>query len=72
MSTLKTFLTELGTNAQLLEDYKADPVATMQAAGLTQEEIDAVQNVNMDKIKSLLGEDGDYLLVVHNINEHCL
>lgn len=72
MSTLNKFLTELGTNAKLLEDYKAEPVTTMKAAGLTHEEIDAVQNVDMAKVKELSGDGGEYPVIVHNVKEHNL
>ena len=53
MSTLNKFLTELGTNAKLMEDYKAEPVATMEAAGLNDEEINAVQSNDTEKVKEL-------------------
>lgn len=72
MSTLNKFLTELGTNAKLLEAYKDDPVATMTAAGLSDEEIDAVQNVDLAKIKELTGESNTYGVIVHHVKEHNL
>lgn len=72
MSTLNKFLTELGTNAKLMEDYKAEPVATMKAAGLNDNEIDAVQHADMAKVKELIGDGGEYPVVVHNVKEHNL
>ncbi len=73
MSKLKDFLKELGTNAQLLEDYKQDPDKTMQDYGLTQEEIDAVCNLDMPKIKSIIGDkESDYYTIVINKHEHGL
>ena len=72
MSTLNTFLTKLGTDAKLLEDYKAEPVATMKAAGLNDEEIHAVQNADIAKVKQLAGDGGEYPVVVHNVKEHNL
>ncbi|GAA4356219.1 hypothetical protein [Kangiella marina] len=71
MSTLNKFLTELGTNAKLMEAYKAEPVATMEAAGLNDDEINAVQHADMDKVKELTG-GGEYAVVVHNVKEHNL
>ena len=71
MSTLNKFLTELGTNAKLMEDYKAEPVATMKASGLSDEEIGAVQSNDAEKVKELTG-GGEYAVVVHNVKEHNL
>lgn len=71
MSTLNKFLTELGTNAKLMEDYKTEPVATMKAAGLNDEEISAVQSNDTAKVKELTG-GGEYAVVVHNVKEHNL
>lgn len=72
MSTLNKFLSELGTDAKLLEEYKAEPVTTMKAAGLTQEEIEAIQNNDKDKVKKLTGETGVYPVIVHHVKEHNL
>lgn len=70
MSKLKDFLKELGTNAELLEDYKKDPVKTMQDYGLTEEEIKAISNLDMPKIRSLIGDDCDYYTIVIHHDEH--
>ncbi|MRX28602.1 hypothetical protein [Kangiella sp. HZ709] len=70
MSKLKEFLKEIGCNAELLERYKEDPIKTMKHYGLSQEEIDAVCKLDMDKIKELVGDECDYLTIIHHIDEH--
>ncbi len=70
MSKLKEFLKEIGCNAELLECYKKDPVKTMQNYGLSEEEIEAVRKLDMDKIKELVGDECDYLTIIHHIDEH--
>ncbi|MFB2652105.1 hypothetical protein [Shewanella seohaensis] len=70
MSALSDFFTQLGQDAQLLEDYKQNPEAVMRAHGLTDEEINAVMTGDMEKLKALSG-DQDYqafLLVNHGNN----
>lgn len=70
MSVLSDFFTQLGQDAQLMEDYKQNPEAVMRAHGLTDEEINAVMKGDMEKLKVLNG-DQDYqafLLVNHGNN----
>ncbi|ASK68487.1 hypothetical protein AAEH92_02325 [Shewanella xiamenensis] len=70
MSALSDFFTQLGQDAQLMEDYKQNPEAVMRAHGLTDEEINAVMTGDMEKLKTLSG-DQDYqafLLVNHGNN----
>ncbi|MFB2643962.1 hypothetical protein ACE02D_16870 [Shewanella bicestrii] len=70
MSALSDFFTQLGQDAQLMEDYKQNPEAVMRAYGLTDEEINAVMTGDMEKLKTLSG-DQDYqafLLVNHGNN----
>jgi len=70
MSALSDFITQLGQDAQLMEDYKQNPEAVMRAYGLTDEEINAVMTGDMEKLKTLSG-DQDYqafLLVNHGNN----
>lgn len=67
MSALSDFFTQLGQDAQLMEDYKQNPQVVMLAYGLSIDEITAVMTGDMKKLKSLSGE-GDYqsfLLVNH-------
>ncbi|MDG5898410.1 hypothetical protein E2650_00520 [Shewanella xiamenensis] len=70
MFALSDFFTLLGQDAQLMEDYKQNPEAVMRAHGLTDEEINAVMTGDMEKLKTLSG-DQDYqafLLVNHGNN----
>ncbi|TNE61755.1 MAG: hypothetical protein EP335_15145 [Alphaproteobacteria bacterium] len=59
MSNLANFLKQMGTDSALRENYVADPDGTMQSAGLTQEEMDAVKAGDKDKIRELTGSNGD-------------
>lgn len=59
MSALSDFFTQLGQDAQLMEDYKQNPEVVMRAHGLTDEEINAVMTGDMEKLKTLSG-DQDY------------
>lgn len=70
MSALSDFFTQLGQNAQLMEDYKQDPEAVMRAHGLTDEEITAVMTGDMEKLKNLSGDESyqSFLLVNHGNN----
>ena len=70
MSKFKEFLKELGTNAELMESYKQDPHKTMKKSGLNSKEIEAIHNVDMAKIKSLLGDESDYYTIVIHKHEH--
>lgn len=67
MFTLSDFFTQLGQDAQFMEDYKQNPEVVMLAYGLSIEEMTAVMTGDLKKLKSLSG-DGDYqsfLLVNH-------
>ncbi|ABI39842.1 conserved hypothetical protein [Shewanella sp. MR-4] len=70
MSALSDFFTQLGQDAQLMEDYKQDPEAVMRAHGLTDEEINAVMTGDMEKLKTLSGDQDfqAFLLVNHGNN----
>ena len=70
MSALSDFFTQLGQDAQLMEDYKQDPEAVMRAHGLTDEEITAVMTGDMEKLKNLSGDESyqSFLLVNHGNN----
>lgn len=67
MSALSDFFTQLGQDAQLMEDYKQDPEAVMRAHGLTDEEITAVMTGDMEKLKNLSGDESyqSYLVISH-------
>uniref|UniRef100_UPI0039A3F8D4 Extradiol ring-cleavage dioxygenase LigAB LigA subunit domain-containing protein n=1 Tax=Shewanella oneidensis TaxID=70863 RepID=UPI0039A3F8D4 len=56
MSGLSDFFTQLGQDAQLMEDYKQNPEAVMRAHGLTDEQINAVMTGDMEKLKTLSGD----------------
>lgn len=70
MSALSDFFTQLGQDAQLMEDYKQDPEAVMRVHGLTDEEINAVMAGDMEKLKTLSGDQDfqAFLLVNHGNN----
>ncbi|MCL1089094.1 hypothetical protein L2744_05620 [Shewanella profunda] len=70
MSTLSDFFTQLGQDAQLMEEYQQNPEAVMRAHGLSDEEIDAVMSGDLDKLKSLSGDENyqTFLLVNHGNN----
>ncbi|MGL5667219.1 MAG: hypothetical protein ACRDD9_13910 [Shewanella sp.] len=63
MFALSDFFTQLGQDAQLMEDYKQNPQVVMLAYGLSIDEITAVMTGDMKKLKSLNG-DGDYQFFV--------
>jgi hypothetical protein len=67
MSALSDFFTQLGQDAQLMEDYQQDPEAVMRAHGLTDEEITAVMTGDMEKLKNLSGDEDyqSYLIISH-------
>ncbi|WP_198782758.1 MULTISPECIES: hypothetical protein [Shewanella] len=67
MSALSDFFTQLGQDAQLMEDYQQDPEAVMRAHGLTDEEITAVMTGDMEKLKNLSGDENyqSYLIISH-------
>lgn len=53
---LTDFLIQLSTDAQRLERFEADPNGTMDAAGLSAEERQAVISRNPDVIRKQLGQ----------------
>lgn len=67
MSALSDFFTQLGQDAQLMEDYQQDPEAVMRAHGLTDEEITAVMTGDMEKLKNLSGDENyqSYVIISH-------
>lgn len=61
MSKLLELMRELGSNAALAEEYKADPDAVMQQAGLSVEECRALREKDYEAIKRLTGlNDGQF------------
>ncbi|MFB2729966.1 MULTISPECIES: hypothetical protein [Shewanella] len=70
MSALSDFFTQLGQDAQLMEDYKQNPEAVMRAHGLTDEEINAVMTGDIEKLKVLNGDQNyqTFVLVNHGNN----
>ncbi|QDF75979.1 MULTISPECIES: hypothetical protein [Shewanella] len=68
MSKLSDFFQKLGSDAALLEAYKADPEGVMQDNGLSDEEIAAVMSGDKEQIDSLSGDSSDtqaYLIVTN-------
>ncbi|MCL1040789.1 hypothetical protein ACNPKB_10865 [Shewanella marisflavi] len=68
MSKLSDFFQKLGSDAALLEAYKADPEGVMQDYGLSDEEIAAVMSGDKEQIDSLSGDSSDtqaYLIVTN-------
>ncbi|ASJ97442.1 hypothetical protein [Shewanella marisflavi] len=68
MSKLSDFFQKLGSDAALLEAYKADPEGVMQNYGLSDEEIAAVMSGDKEQIDSLSGDSSDtqaYLIVTN-------
>ncbi|MFV7770927.1 hypothetical protein [Shewanella marisflavi] len=68
MSKLSDFFQILGSDAALLEAYKADPEGVMQDYGLSDEEIAAVMSGDKEQIDSLSGDSSDtqaYLIVTN-------
>ncbi|QKK01567.1 MAG: hypothetical protein HND55_02205 [Pseudomonadota bacterium] len=57
MSELTRLLMELGENAKLHDAYVADPKTVMQERGLTEEEIRAMLDKDLDTIRKLSGLD---------------
>ncbi|WP_088210568.1 hypothetical protein [Shewanella sp. Shew256] len=70
MSALSDFFTQLGQDAQLMEDYKQNPEAVMRAHGLTDVEINAVMTGDIEKLKVLNGDQNyqTFVLVNHGNN----
>ncbi|MCG9720651.1 hypothetical protein [Shewanella sp. Isolate7] len=68
MSKLSDFFQKLGSDAALLEAYKADPKGVMKANGLTDEEIQAVLSGDKAQLDSLSGDTSEvqsYLLITN-------
>lgn len=68
MSKLSDFFQELGSDAALLEAYKADPKGVMKANGLTDEEIQAVLSGDKAQLDSLSGDTSEvqsYLIITN-------
>ncbi|MCL1145344.1 hypothetical protein AB4298_18265 [Shewanella sp. 10N.261.52.F9] len=65
MSKFNVFFEKLGSDAKLLEQYKQDPQAVMQAHGLSEEEIQVVLSGDKNKIESIAGAKpmGSYTVV---------
>ncbi len=57
MSSLAQLLKNLGSDPQLAESYQRDPEGTMKTAGLNDEEIQAMLNKDLEKLKELSGLD---------------
>ena len=61
MSKLLELMRELGRNAALAEEYKANPDVVMQNASLSDEEARALREKDYDAIKRLTGlSDGQF------------
>jgi len=69
-SKLSTFLLKLGEDAETARDFKADPVATMTKAGLSESERQIVLRGNAHELAQVLrtaiakGGDGGTIVVV--------
>jgi hypothetical protein len=62
-----TYLKSLGTDAAALKTFQADPHAAMTKAGLTPEQIKAVQSKNVGSIKQGLGakaSENDIIVII--------
>lgn len=57
MSTLADLLVDLGKNADLKDEYENSPKEVMARYGLTDEEMQAMLEKDLDKIKKLSGLD---------------
>ncbi len=55
MSKLADLLRELGQNSELAEAYKRDPKDVMTRAGLSDEEIQAMLDKDVETLKKLSG-----------------
>lgn len=55
MSKLADLLVDLGRNASLQDEYGKDPKAVMSRYGLTDEEMQAMLDKDLDKIRKLSG-----------------
>jgi len=54
MSSLLEFLTELSTNSESLENFSRDPEGTIDAAGLSSSEKEALLSGESDRVWNLL------------------
>ncbi|NEZ04434.1 hypothetical protein G4Y73_09775 [Wenzhouxiangella sp. XN201] len=57
MSKLADLLIDLGKNADLKDAYESDPKEVMARYGLSDEEMQAMLEKDLDKIKKLSGLD---------------
>jgi hypothetical protein len=57
MSKLADLLVDLGKNADLQDEYARDPKAVMSRYGLADEEMKAMLDKDVDKLKKLSGLD---------------
>lgn len=55
MSALANLLKNLGSDPDLVEQYKQDARGTMERAGLNDEEIQAMLDKDLEKLKQLSG-----------------
>lgn len=55
MATLHEFLTDLSTDPQKLKAFKADPHGTIQSAGLSHEDQQALRSGDPQAIKARIG-----------------
>jgi aromatic-ring opening dioxygenase LigAB LigA subunit len=55
---LGSFLHKLSEDSELQQAYMKDPRGTMQQAGLSDEEIDAMMSRDLGRIKSVLAREG--------------
>lgn len=55
MSKLADLLIDLGRNADLQDEYGKDPKAVMSRYGLTEEEMKAMLDKDLEKVKKLSG-----------------
>ena len=61
---LSSFLTRLHEDPELQQRYKSDPRGTLEEAGVSQDEIDAVLSGDLGRIKSMLGGPEQMLFMV--------
>lgn len=57
MSELTRLLEQLGEDAELQDEYVADPMKVMRDRGLSEEEIKAMLEKDLDKLRKLSGLD---------------
>lgn len=57
MSKLKELLVELGKSPELQDEYETDPEGLMRRYGLAPDEIQAMLDKDLDRLKALTGLD---------------